>query len=183
MRPALFLDRDGIINVDTNFLYKIEDVQWVDGIFEVVPYAKQQGYAVIVVTNQSGIGRGYYTEEDFHTLMQWMGEEMEARGCGFDGVYFSPYHPVHGVGRYQQDTECRKPGPGMLLQAAQEYSLDLGRSVMIGDRCSDMAAAAAAGVPVRILLAGTEQAGCPEELRFTRIQALREAIRLIPRRP
>lgn len=180
LRPALFLDRDGIINLDTDFLYKIEDVVWVNGIFEVIRYAKQHGYAVIVVTNQSGIGRGYYTEEDFHLLMQWIKEQMEARECGLDGVYFSPYHPVQGIGHYKQETECRKPKPGMLLQAAREHHLNLEKSVMIGDRCSDIQAAAAAGVPMRLLLFGTESAACPDSPDYILIHSLQEAIAHIP---
>ena len=180
LQPALFLDRDGIVNVDTDFLYKVEDVQWVKGIFELIAHARSLGYAVIIVTNQSGIGRGYYSEEQFHTLMDWMCGELGSRGCTIDGVYFSPYHPVHGIGDYKQDTECRKPKPGMLLQAAQEHGLDLSRSVMIGDRCSDIAAAANAGVPVRILLEGTESTGCPSEPGHTAVKSLAEVIPLLP---
>ncbi|MBS1813504.1 MAG: HAD family hydrolase [Acidobacteria bacterium] len=179
LRPALFLDRDGIVNVDTDFLYKIEDVRWVEGIFELIAHARSLGYAIIIVTNQSGIGRGYYSEEQFHTLMDWMCRELASRGCVVDGVYFSPYHPVHGIGDYKQDTDCRKPKPGMLLKAAREHGLDLSRSVMVGDRCSDIAAAANAGVPMRVLLKGTGSAECPSEPGHILIHTLTEAIPLL----
>lgn len=178
LRPALFLDRDGIINIDTDFLYKVEDVVFVDGIFDVIRTAREHGYAVIIVTNQSGIGRGYYTEEQFHTLMDWMCREMATRGCDVDGVYFSPFHPKHGIGGYKKETDCRKPRPGMLMRAAQEHGLDLSRSLMIGDRCSDIAAAAAAGVPARFLLSGTESSACPAEPHFRQISHLTQILDL-----
>lgn len=180
LRPALFLDRDGIINVDTDFLHKSEDVVFVDGIFDVIRRARSMGYAVIIVTNQSGIGRGFYTEEQFHTLMDWMCRELGSRGCDIDGVYFSPYHPVHGLGDYKKDTDCRKPGPGMLVRAAEEHGLDLSRSLMIGDRCSDIGAAATAGVPVRFFLTGTEAAPCPAEPEHTLIHSLNEVLSMYP---
>lgn len=178
LRPALFLDRDGIINVDTNFLYLKEDVQFVDGIIPLIRHARGKGYAVIVVTNQSGIGRGYYTEDEFHTLMRWMEEELAAQGAALDAVYFSPFHPKHGIGHYKQETDCRKPGPGMLLRAAKEHHLDLARSIMIGDRCTDIGAAAAAGVPLRIFLPGTEATDCPAEPSYVVVSSLFQAIEL-----
>lgn len=176
LRPALFLDRDGIINVDTNFLYRIEDVVFVDGIDTLIRKARERGYAIIVVTNQSGIGRGYYTEEDFHTLMQWMEKQVCAPDPAFDGVYYCPFHPVHGQGKYRTESELRKPRPGMLLQAAKDHHLDLSRSLMIGDRCTDMGAAAQAGVPTRLLLRGMEHNGCPPEPSYVAIDSLHQAL-------
>lgn len=163
-RPALFLDRDGIINLDTGFVYRREDFVFRDGIFALCRTAEAHGLALVVVTNQSGIGRGYYTEADFAALTQWMLARFAEDGVRFASVEYCPDHPVHGLGRYRRENPRRKPGPGMLLDAARTHDLDLARSVMIGDRASDMAAAVAAGVPIRLLLpigAAEEEAAPP----------------------
>jgi D-glycero-D-manno-heptose 1,7-bisphosphate phosphatase len=146
LRPALFLDRDGVINVDHGYVHKPEQVSFIPGIFELVAQARATGHAVVVVTNQAGIGRGYYTEDDFHAFTAWMLEQFAARGAPIDRVYFCPDHPEHGVGPYKRDTPMRKPGPGMLLQAAAELQLDLPRSLLLGDTESDVMAGIHAGV-------------------------------------
>ena len=146
LRPALFLDRDGVINVDHGYVHKPEQVSFIPGIFELVARARAAGMAVVVVTNQAGIGRGYYSEADFLAFTAWMQAAFERRGAPIDRVYFCPDHPEHGLGAYKRDTPMRKPGPGMLLQAAQELQLDLARSVMVGDTENDMLAGIAAGV-------------------------------------
>jgi D-glycero-D-manno-heptose 1,7-bisphosphate phosphatase len=145
-KPALFLDRDGVINVDHGYVHKVEEFEFVDGIFELVAAAQKAGYLVVVVTNQAGIGRGYYTEADFHLLMDWVRAEFVARGGQIDAVYFCPFHPEHGLGDYRQDSEFRKPAPGMLLQAARELGIDLGDSIFVGDNLTDMQAGLGAGV-------------------------------------
>jgi D-glycero-D-manno-heptose 1,7-bisphosphate phosphatase len=145
-KPELFLDRDGVINVDHGYVHMPQEFQFVDGIFEVVATANQAGYLVVVVTNQADIGRGYYSETQFHVLTDWMKETFAERGGQIDAVYFSPYHPEHGIGRYRRETDCRKPGPGMLLRAERELDVDMGRSIFIGDKLSDMVAGRAAGV-------------------------------------
>lgn len=150
-RPALFLDRDGVINVDHGYVYRPDDVEFMPGIFDLVRTANKFGYQVVVVTNQAGIGRGYYSEVQFHSLMEWMGNRFVEQGARIDAVYFCPYHPEHGVGLYKRESEFRKPGPGMLLQAAREWSIELATSVMVGDKLSDMQAAEAAGVGRRYL--------------------------------
>jgi D-glycero-D-manno-heptose 1,7-bisphosphate phosphatase len=160
MNPALFLDRDGVINHETDYLYRIEDVRWVEGIFPLCSTAQRLGYKLVVITNQSGIARGLYTESDFHTLMDWMRSEFLAHNITLDAVYFCPYHP-EGVGTYKREHPDRKPAPGMLLRAARDLSLDLERSVLVGDRCSDIAAANAAGLAQAFLLRGTETGPCP----------------------
>ncbi|MFC6645652.1 HAD family hydrolase [Granulicella cerasi] len=167
---ALFLDRDGVVNHEVGYLHRIEDVRWVDGIFSLARTAAELGYRIIVVTNQSGIGRGLYTEAQFHTLMDWMRAEFAAKGARLDAVYFCPFHPREGIGAYQREHEDRKPGPGMLLRGARDLGVDLSRSLMVGDRCSDVAAANAAGVPQMFLLPGTEEAGCAG--RFTAVDSL-----------
>ncbi len=162
---ALFLDRDGVINHEVGYLHAAEDVRWVEGIFELCRVAVGLGYRLVVVTNQAGIARGLYSEEQFETLMAWMREEFVRQGVGLDAVYFCPFHPEHGVGKYKREHEDRKPGTGMLRRAAKELRVELGASVLVGDRCTDIAAANAAGLRQAFLLAGTEAAGCKGEYR------------------
>jgi len=161
MQKALFLDRDGVINHETGYLHRIADVRWIDGIFSLARTATELGYQLVVVTNQAGIARGLYTEADFETLMDWMRAEFAAQGAPLAAVYYSPYHPTHGIGDYKRDHEDRKPNPGMLLRAARDLNLDLTASILVGDRCSDIAAANAAGLRAAFLLTGTEPNPCP----------------------
>lgn len=149
--PALFLDRDGVINVDHNYVHRREDVDFGDGIFELVAAAKAAGYMVIVITNQAGIGRGYYTEDDFLQLMAWMKGRFQEHSGDLDAVYFCPYHP-DGQGEYRGESAFRKPAPGMILQAAAELDIDLAESLLVGDKISDIQAGIAAGIPKRFLL-------------------------------
>jgi D-glycero-D-manno-heptose 1,7-bisphosphate phosphatase len=157
---ALFLDRDGVVNVEIGYLHRIEDVRWVPGIVPLCRTARDLGYKVIVVTNQAGIARGFYTEDDFFSLMAWIRAELRRDGVEFDAVYFCPFHPTEGVGSYRCEHEDRKPGPGMLLRGAQEFGLDLKQSILVGDRCSDIGAANAAGLRQAFLLAGTDTVRC-----------------------
>lgn len=143
---ALFLDRDGVINIDHGYVHRAEEIEFVDGVFDLVSHAKHLGYLIVVVTNQAGIGRGYYTEEEFHRLMEWMTLQFRNHQGNIDAIYFCPYHPDHGVGEYRRKSECRKPAPGMLLQAQREWNIDMQRSIFIGDTLNDMAAGRAAGV-------------------------------------
>jgi len=151
IRAALFLDRDGVINVDHGYVFRQENFHFVEGIFELVAAAHQAGYLVVVVTNQAGIGRGYYSAADFHALSDWMRVRFVEHGGDIDAVYFCPFHPEHGVGKYQRESDCRKPAPGMLLQASMELDIDLSRSVLIGDKESDIQAGMAAGVGLNLL--------------------------------
>ncbi len=159
MRRALFLDRDGVVNREVVYLHKAEEVRWVDGIFSLCRTARLLGYTIIVVTNQAGIARGYYTQEDFDALTVWMRTEMEREGAAVDAVYSCPYHPEHGVGEYRREHEDRKPGPGMLRRGEKEFGVELSESVMVGDRCSDIEAGMAAGILQNFLLRGME-GGC-----------------------
>lgn len=161
LRPALFLDRDGVINQEVGYLHRPEDVRWVEGIFSLARTAKGLGYRLVVVTNQSGIARGLYTTAQFEALMEWMGAHFMAEGAPLDAVYHCPYHPEHGIGEWKREHEDRKPGPGMLRRAARDLGLDLARSVMVGDRCADIEAAKAAGLRQAFLVEGTEPGGCP----------------------
>jgi D-glycero-D-manno-heptose 1,7-bisphosphate phosphatase len=162
---ALFLDRDGVINHEVGYLHAAEDVRWVEGIFELCRVAVGLGYKLVVVTNQAGIARGIYTEAQYEALMEWMLEEFVKQGVALDAVYYCPFHPEHGVGKYKREHEDRKPGTGMLRRAAKELRVELGASVMVGDRCTDIAAANAAGLRQAFLLAGTETEGCKGEYR------------------
>lgn len=150
-KKAFFLDRDGVVNVEKDYVHRIEDFEFVDGIFELCRRALARGYELVVVTNQSGIGRGYYSEADFQALTSWMKERFADEGITIAAVYHCPYHPSEGVGEYRMESFDRKPNPGMLLRAAKDLDLALSASVMLGDRRSDMQAASAAGVGCRIL--------------------------------
>lgn len=151
-RRGLILDRDGVINVDITFLYRIEDVVFVDGIFDLVRAAKAAGYTVVVATNQSGIGRGYYSQAQFDTLMAWIGEQFVAHGGALDRVYVCPHHPAEALGEYRRECECRKPSPGMFSQAIAEFDLDPAQCWTIGDNWRDVDAGANAGVAHRVLI-------------------------------
>jgi D-glycero-D-manno-heptose 1,7-bisphosphate phosphatase len=145
-RRGLILDRDGVINEDTGYLHRIEECRFVDGIFATTAAFARRGFAIVIATNQSGIGRGFYGEADFAALMTWMRGEFAHHGVAIAGIYHCPDHPTAGRGPYRRDNPWRKPSPGMLLQAAADLSLDLARSWTIGDRPQDIDAARAAGV-------------------------------------
>ena len=158
-RAGLLLDRDGIINEDIGHLHRVEDCRFIDGVFEMVRAFADRGFAVAIVTNQSGIGRGLYGVAQFEQLMAWMRAEFARRGTRIDAVYHCPDHPTAGIGEYRRENPWRKPGPGMLLQAAADLSLDLARSWSIGDRTSDIAAGKAAGVGMLVRLDREDRSG------------------------
>ena len=145
MHKAIFLDRDGVINIDHGYVHKIENFEFVPGIFEALRHFRDLGYKLIIVTNQSGIGRGYYSEEDFWKLSNWMQERLMAEGIEITEIFHCPHHPDSGCG-------CRKPEPGMILEAIKKYDIDPERSWMIGDKPSDLEAAQRAGVKNGILI-------------------------------
>lgn len=150
-RPALFLDRDGVINVDHAYVFQRDHFEFIEGIFDLCRAAKQLGYLIFVVTNQAGIGRGYYTEQDFLSVTEWMCDVFNSQGVIIDKVYFCPSHPQYGLGEYRIDSPYRKPNPGMILQAVEEFSVDLEKSLLIGDKQSDMQAGITAGVMCNLL--------------------------------
>jgi len=157
---AAFLDRDGVINVDRGYVSRRENFTFVPGVIEGARQLHELGYALVVVTNQSGIGRGLYGKDDFDTLTAWMKAELASAGAPLSGVYFCPHHPSEAFGAHRRACDCRKPAPGMLLTAAQELKLRLSASVMFGDKETDLEAARAAGVPLRVLL-GTDARETP----------------------
>jgi D-glycero-D-manno-heptose 1,7-bisphosphate phosphatase len=155
VKAAAFLDRDGVVNIDRGYVFRRQDFEFVPGTLAAARELKAMGLALVVVTNQSGIARGYYGPEQFHALTDWMKEMFAGHGAALDGVYFCPHHPTEGEAPYRRDCSCRKPAPGLLLDAAHDLDIDLRRSVLFGDKASDLQAALAAGIPNRILL-GTD---------------------------
>ncbi|MBV8653827.1 MAG: HAD family hydrolase [Alphaproteobacteria bacterium] len=160
---GLILDRDGVVNQDIGFLSRIADCRFVDGIFDLVRAFRERGFAIVIATNQSGIGRGLFSEAEFAALMAWMEGEFTRHGTQIDRVYHCPDHPTEGIGRYRRDSDWRKPGPGMFRQAAADLSLDLARSWTIGDKERDVAAGRNAGIGTLVRLdeavSGTERDG------------------------
>ncbi len=142
---ALFLDRDGVINYDKGYVCKIEDFEFVKGIFEILDYFQKKGFKLFIVTNQSGIGRGYYTLKDFEILNEWMLKELKKRGIKIERVYFCPHAPEEGC-------SCRKPNIGMFQKAFKEFKIDKKLSWMIGDKLSDTKAAVSAGIENTVLI-------------------------------
>jgi len=174
VRRGLFLDRDGIINEDKGYVHRVEDFVFLPGIFELCATAQRIGFLPIVVTNQAGIGRGYYTEGDFTRLTTWMLEQFRARGVRIAGVYHCPYHPTAGIGAYRRDSYDRKPSPGMILRACAELDLDPSGSVLIGDKASDIDAGRAARVGYNVMLSeGTGASRLEHGLAFPDLNAIR----------
>ncbi|MCW7466191.1 HAD family hydrolase [Leptospira levettii] len=156
LSKALFLDRDGVVNIDYDYVHRIDDFVFQDGIFELCQLANEKGYLIFIITNQAGIGRGYYSERDFLRLTRWMLSEFEKHKSHITKVFFSPYHPEHANGKYKRQSIFRKPNPGMILKAAKRYSLDLSKSILIGDQFSDIDAGINAGIKTNILIVNSE---------------------------
>jgi D-glycero-D-manno-heptose 1,7-bisphosphate phosphatase len=143
MNKALFLDRDGVINVEKNYVYRIEDFEFIDGIFELCHKYIDEGFLIIVITNQAGIAKGFYSVDDLLKLTDWMVAQFQKQRVVLTKVYYCPHHPDVDI-----SCECRKPNPGMILQAANEFNLDLSQCVLIGDKESDLQAGRNAGLKV-----------------------------------
>jgi len=161
MNKALFLDRDGVVNIEKDYLYKIEDFEFIDGIFDICTYYKNMNYDIFIITNQSGIARGYYKEEDFCKLTSWMKEQFLNHGIEIKKVYFCPHHPS-----ISQKCSCRKPKPEMLLMAKNEFDIDLKNSIIIGDKETDIEAGMNAGLQESYLL---DESGITKDSKATKI--------------
>lgn len=153
-RPALFLDRDGVINHDDNYVGTSERLRWMDGAAEAVRAANGAGAYVFVVTNQAGVAKGHYAENDVQILHRWMSDELRDQGAHVDDWRYCPYHPEATVSAYRQFHPWRKPKPGMLLDLMNNWPVDQARSLMVGDQPTDLAAAAAAGVSAQMFEGG-----------------------------
>ncbi len=150
--PAIFLDRDGTINVDHGYVHEIDNFQFIDGVIDAMRELKEMGFALVIVTNQSGIARGMYSEEQFMQLTEWMDWSLADRDIDLDGIYFCPHLPDASVENYRQQCDCRKPQPGMILSAAEELDIDLAASYIVGDKIDDVMAGKAAGVGKTVLV-------------------------------
>lgn len=146
MLKAVFLDRDGTINQDVAYLHEIDKLNWIEGALEALVYLNQQGYTLFVITNQSGVARGYFPESEVVALHDYMQSEIEAAGAHIEKFYYCPHLKDAPVAKYAVDCECRKPKPGMLLQCCAEYDIDKANSFMVGDSKRDVEAAEAAGI-------------------------------------
>jgi D-glycero-D-manno-heptose 1,7-bisphosphate phosphatase len=179
LRRAAFIDRDGVINDDHGYTYRREDFVFVPGTFAACAQLRGWGLALVVVTNQSGIGRGLYTEAQYQQLTAWMASQFAAAGAPLAAVYHCPHHPDASLPNFRRACDCRKPAPGMLLAAARDLSIDPARSAMFGDKESDIEAAAAAGVPHRVLL-GSDGRALPRDdlapLATARFTSLADAV-------
>jgi len=170
---ALFLDRDGVINIERNYVYRIEDFEFMPGIFDLCQSAQEAGLVPIVITNQAGIGRGYYTEDDFQRITAWMLDQFRLRGVRIGRVYHCPFHPIAGIGEYRRESFDRKPNPGMILKARDDFALNLANSLLLGDKDSDLEAGRAAGVGHNLkLLHNAGAANRPELLEFVDLYAV-----------
>jgi D-glycero-D-manno-heptose 1,7-bisphosphate phosphatase len=150
-QAAIFLDRDGTLNVDYGYVGEVSQFQFIEGVIEACLHLQHLGYALVLVTNQSGIARGYFSEAKFHILNDWMTQVLAECGVRLAATYYCPHHP-EGIGIYRQYCHCRKPHPGLLLAAQQQLSLDLVRSYLVGDTLADLQAAAAAGIGTKVLV-------------------------------
>jgi len=154
LKKALFLDRDGVINEDTGYVHTPEAFVFRNGVFEFLRAVQDRGYLLVIVTNQAGIAKGYYTEEDFLSLTAWMKDEFALERIELTGVYYCPNHPEGVLPQYACVSDCRKPAPGMILKATAELNIDLTTSAILGDKGEDMEAGRRAGVGHLLFLPG-----------------------------
>jgi D-glycero-D-manno-heptose 1,7-bisphosphate phosphatase len=153
-RPAVFLDRDGTLNHDTGYVYRVADFRWLPGAVNAVRRLNESGYYVFIVTNQSGVARGMYDETAIRDLHDWMNKELRAAGAHIDDMRYCPHHPQATIAAYRTACSCRKPAAGMLLDLMNVWPVIRETSVMIGDKESDAAAGRAAGIASAIVPAG-----------------------------
>lgn len=160
--PAVFLDRDGVINVDRGYVSRWSEFEFLPGAVSGLAALQELGYRLVIVTNQSGIGRGYYSEGDFALLSTQLIDHLRDAGVSLTAIYHCPHHPTEAQGGYRQTCACRKPAPGMLLRGLQDWSLDPARCVLVGDKPSDIAAGEAAGIG-RLFQVTADEARYPAE--------------------
>jgi len=180
LTKAVFLDRDGVINIDTGYVSHSDDFVFIEGVIEACKAIKEKGYEIVIITNQSGIARGYFSEDDFMTLTEWMDWSFADKGIDIDGVYFCPHHPEKGLGDYKQVCDCRKPQPGMIISAQKHLKIDLSQSYLVGDKLSDLQAGKNAGITTNILVrTGKEVTDAAQEAADHVVDSLVNVVELL----
>ena len=176
---ALFLDRDGVINEDYGYVYQVQKFHLIENIKILIKEANLSGYKIIIITNQAGIGKNLYTNNDFKKLTKYMKDLFIKDGCYVDAVYHCPYHPTQGIGRYLKNSYDRKPNPGMLLKAQKDFNLDMSKSILIGDKISDIEAGNNAFINTNILFSKNKNKNKNKNKKshsFIEINCLTEAL-------
>jgi D,D-heptose 1,7-bisphosphate phosphatase len=164
-RPAVFFDRDGVLNHDTGYIFEASRLKWIDGAREAVKAVNDAGYFAFVVSNQSGVARGLYEESDVRALHRWMADEMALMGAHIDAFEYCPHHPEGTIERYRRESDRRKPGPGMITDLLSRFPVNANDSILIGDRASDLEAAQAAGLRGCLFSGGNLEAFVKQHLR------------------
>ena len=169
---TIFLDRDGIINKEINYLHKIDEFEFIDGIFDACLYFQSLSYKIIIITNQSGISRGYYTESDYQKVTQWMLNQFKYKNINILDIFHCPHGP-------DSTCDCRKPKPGMFLKAKDKYNTDMEKSWMIGDKERDTIAANSAGIDNTILIRSSHKVDESNSNAKIIINSIRQAKQVI----
>jgi D-glycero-D-manno-heptose 1,7-bisphosphate phosphatase len=162
LRPAVFLDRDGTLNVDTGYTHRPEDLQFLPGVIPGLKALQALGFPLFILTNQSGVARGYFSESELAAFHATLLAQLQAARIHIEGIYYCPFHPTDGIGQYRRDSPLRKPRPGMFFRAAAVHQLDLTASIAIGDKLSDVLAGQAAGCRTILLQTGHAGSGEPQ---------------------
>jgi D-glycero-D-manno-heptose 1,7-bisphosphate phosphatase len=157
MKPAVFFDRDGTLIYDKNYLDDPDDIEWYDGVFDTLRRLQEEGYEIVIITNQSGVARGMFGEETVKAIHDRMRDELIGEGIRPIGFYYCPFLEDAAVEEYRKDSDLRKPSPGMLIQAGEEHDLDLSNSYMVGDKASDVEAGNRAGCRTILVTTGKSQ--------------------------
>ena len=154
MNSAIFFDRDGVLNEEVGYLHEIEKFKWINGAIDAIKFCNEKNFLAVVVTNQSGIARGIYTEDDTKKIHNFMQSELKKNGARIDAFYYCPHHPEGKVSAYKKVCDCRKPEPGLIIRACKDFDIDVTTSILIGDGARDIEAGRRAGISKLILFEG-----------------------------